>query len=93
LSGGLCFQPNVPALIAEIVLYFLYLLDKRLIAAVFVAGGPQKHFRKDLRKIDSLCIQHINQKEATKPASGNFLQQQARFDALIAHNCGRSRRY
>jgi len=44
----------------ELLFIGSHLADQRLVAGLFMPGGPQHHFRKDRRKIDSLGRQRVN---------------------------------
>jgi hypothetical protein len=58
---GLLGGPALADFVHELLLVRSHELDKRLILSLFMAGGPENHFRKDGSKIDSLGGKRIDQ--------------------------------
>lgn len=58
---GLLGGPALADFVDEFLLVRSHEPDKRLILSLFMAGGPENHFRKDGSKIDSLGGKRIDQ--------------------------------
>ena len=55
------FNPALPRRGQELFFVFLDQLDERLIAGIFVAGGPENHFSEDGCEIDAFGGKRVNE--------------------------------